>query len=159
MRRVEEERNILHTVQRRKANWIGHIFHRDCLPKQVSEGKIEGRLDVIGRQGRRRKQPLGDIKETSGFFFNGATTLIVLAFSTIAFHLGRSCTCSHMLHLLQIISDVIFPSRLGPSCWSSCEWFQFVYSFYYASFGHSIYVSKPTQSLGFNIIYYVTVFN
>jgi len=65
----------------------------------------------------------------------------------------------HKLHLLQIIPDIIFPSKLGPSCWTSCEWFPFVYSFYYANFGHSIYVSKPTQSLGFNIIYYVPVFN
>ena len=53
----------------------------------------------------------------------------------------------HKLHLLQIIPDIIFPSRLGPSSWSSCEWFPFVYSFYCASFGHSIYVSKPTQLL------------
>jgi len=65
----------------------------------------------------------------------------------------------HKLHLLQIIPDIIFPSRLGPSCWSYCEWFAFVYSFYCASFGHSIYVSKPTQLLGFTIICYVPVFN
>jgi hypothetical protein len=65
----------------------------------------------------------------------------------------------HKLHLLQLIPDINFLSRLGPSSWSSCEWFPFVYSFYYAGFGHSIYVSKPTQSLGFNVIYYVPVFN
>jgi hypothetical protein len=28
---VKEERNILHTVRRRKANWIGHILRRNCL--------------------------------------------------------------------------------------------------------------------------------
>jgi hypothetical protein len=43
--RVEEERNILHTVTRRKANWIGHSWHRNCLLKQV----IEGRIQVMGR--------------------------------------------------------------------------------------------------------------
>ena len=32
----------------------------------------------------------------------------------------------HKLHLLQIIPDIIFPLRLGPSSWSSCEWFPFV---------------------------------
>jgi hypothetical protein len=37
--------------------------------------------------------------------------------------------------------------------------FPFVYSFHYASFGHSICVPKPTQSLDFNIIYYVPMFN
>jgi len=61
----------------------------------------------------------------------------------------------HKLHLLQIIPDIIIPSRLGPYSWFSFEWFPFVYSFHYASFGHSICVSKPTQLLGFNIIYYV----
>ena len=58
--RVNEERNVLHTIKRRKANWFGHILHRNCLLKHVIEGKIEG----TGRRGRRRKQLLDDIKET-----------------------------------------------------------------------------------------------
>jgi len=37
-----------------KANWIGHILRRNCLIKHVIEGKLEGRIDVKGRQGRRR---------------------------------------------------------------------------------------------------------
>ena len=86
------------------------------------------------------------------FFFYGATTLTrVLAFPTIAV-LYLFCPL-HKLHLLHIIPEITFPSILRPSCWSSCEWFPFVYSIYYDSFRHSIYVSKPTQSLGFNIIY------
>ena len=36
--RVKEERNILHTVKRMKANWIGHILCRNCLLKQVIGG-------------------------------------------------------------------------------------------------------------------------
>jgi hypothetical protein len=36
LHRVKEERNIVHTIKRRKANWIGHILRRNCL-----EGKIE----------------------------------------------------------------------------------------------------------------------
>jgi hypothetical protein len=40
--RVKEDRNILHTVKRRKSNWIGHILRRNCLLKHVIEGKIEG---------------------------------------------------------------------------------------------------------------------
>jgi len=28
-----------------KANWIGHILHRNCLLIHVIEGKIEGRSD------------------------------------------------------------------------------------------------------------------
>jgi hypothetical protein len=40
---VKEERNILHTVKLRKANWIGHILRKNCLLKHVIEGKVEGR--------------------------------------------------------------------------------------------------------------------
>jgi hypothetical protein len=43
---VKEERNIVHTVKRRKANWIGHILRRNCLLKHVIEGKLEGRIGV-----------------------------------------------------------------------------------------------------------------
>jgi hypothetical protein len=63
LHRVNEERNIVHTIKRRKANWIGHILRRNCLLKHVIEGKLEGRIDVMGRRGRRRKQLLGDLKE------------------------------------------------------------------------------------------------
>jgi len=44
--RVKEQRNIVHTVQRRKANWIGHVWHRNYLVKQVIEGNVEGRMKV-----------------------------------------------------------------------------------------------------------------
>jgi hypothetical protein len=43
LHRTKKERNILHTVKRRKVNWIGHILRRTCLLKHVIEGKIEGR--------------------------------------------------------------------------------------------------------------------
>jgi hypothetical protein len=64
LHRVKEERNIVHTIKRRKANWIGHILRRNGLLKHVIEGKIEGRIEVTGRLGRRRKQLLDDLKET-----------------------------------------------------------------------------------------------
>ena len=35
LHRVKEQRNILHTIKRRKANWIGHILRRNCLLKHV----------------------------------------------------------------------------------------------------------------------------
>jgi hypothetical protein len=53
----------LHTIKRRKANWIGHILHRNCLLKHVIEGKLEGRIEMMRRRGRRRKQPVDDLKE------------------------------------------------------------------------------------------------
>jgi hypothetical protein len=47
LHRVKEERNIEHTIKRRKANWIGHILRRNCLIKHVTEGTLEkGREDM-----------------------------------------------------------------------------------------------------------------
>jgi len=39
--RFKEERNILHTLKRRKAKRIGHIFYRNRLLKHVIEGKLD----------------------------------------------------------------------------------------------------------------------
>jgi len=47
--RVNEQRNILHEIRKQKANWIGHILRRNCLLKQVIEGKIKGEMDVTRR--------------------------------------------------------------------------------------------------------------
>jgi len=66
-KRVKEERNILQT-KTRKANWIGHILRINCLLKRVIEGKIEGSIEVTGRQGRRRKQLLDGLRERSGYW-------------------------------------------------------------------------------------------
>ena len=49
LRRVNEQRNILHEIRKRKANWIGHILRRDCLLKQIIEGKIKGEMEVTRR--------------------------------------------------------------------------------------------------------------
>jgi replicative superfamily II helicase len=46
LQRVKEERNIVHRIKRRNANWIGHILHRNCFLKHVIEGKIEGGIEV-----------------------------------------------------------------------------------------------------------------
>jgi hypothetical protein len=42
LHRVKEERDILQTIKRRKANWIGHILRRNCLLKHVFEGNKKG---------------------------------------------------------------------------------------------------------------------
>jgi hypothetical protein len=44
--RVKGQRNILHEMCKRRANWIGHILLRNCLLQQVIEGKIEGEIEV-----------------------------------------------------------------------------------------------------------------
>ena len=61
--RVQEQRNILHEISKRKANWIGHILRRNCLLQQVIEGKMKEGIEVIGRRGRRRRNLLDDLKE------------------------------------------------------------------------------------------------
>jgi hypothetical protein len=68
LHRVKEERNIVHTIKRRRDNWIGHILRRNCLLKHVIAGKIEGRIKETGRRGRRRKQLLEDLKEKRGYW-------------------------------------------------------------------------------------------
>jgi hypothetical protein len=50
---VSEQRNILHEIRKRKADWIGHILRRNCLLKQVIERKINGQTEVTRRRGRR----------------------------------------------------------------------------------------------------------
>jgi hypothetical protein len=37
-----EERNILHKMKRRKANWIGHIWRRSCLLNTLLKERKEG---------------------------------------------------------------------------------------------------------------------
>jgi hypothetical protein len=50
------------------ANWIGHILRRNCLLKHVIEGKLEGRIEMTGRRGRRGKQLLDDLKKKKRYW-------------------------------------------------------------------------------------------
>jgi hypothetical protein len=69
----------------------------------------------------------------------------VLGFSTISFNLRRSWTCSaHFRSFIffQVIPDTIFPSGLGPSHWSSCEWFPFMYFLYNLIFRQNSFICR-----------------
>ena len=68
LQRVKEERNILHEISEQKANWIGHSLCGNCLLKQVVGGKTGRRIEVMGRQGRRCKKLLYDLKENTGYW-------------------------------------------------------------------------------------------
>jgi len=57
---VQDERNILHAITKRKATWIGHFLRGNCLLEHVTEGGIKG----TERGRRRRKRVLDDLKET-----------------------------------------------------------------------------------------------
>ena len=60
---------ILREIRERKANWIGHILRRNCLVKQVIEGKIKGEMEVTIRGERRRKKLLDDLKDRRGYSY------------------------------------------------------------------------------------------
>jgi hypothetical protein len=48
--RVEEDRNILHKIKRRKFKWMdGHVLLSNYLLKHTIEGKIEERIEVKRR--------------------------------------------------------------------------------------------------------------
>ena len=64
---VNEQRNILHEIRKRKANCIGHILRINCLLQQVIEGKIKGQIEVTRRRGRRRKKLLDNLKDRRGY--------------------------------------------------------------------------------------------
>jgi len=42
-------------------------YSRNCLLKQVIEGKTKGEMEVATRRGRRRKKLLDDLKDRRGY--------------------------------------------------------------------------------------------
>ena len=60
---VKEERNILHTIQRRKANWIGHILRRTVLHNTLLKERWK---KIMGKWGRRHKQLLAALQKMRG---------------------------------------------------------------------------------------------
>src|SRR5215469_354309 len=68
LQRVEEERNFLHTVTRRNANWIGYIFYTNFLLKLVVEEEIQRRIEGKRRRGRRRKHLLDRVNKENRYW-------------------------------------------------------------------------------------------
>ena len=66
LERPKDAGSVLLTVQRRKANWIGHILRKNCLLKHVIEGKIEEGVEVMGTRRRRSKQLLDEVRKSEG---------------------------------------------------------------------------------------------
>jgi hypothetical protein len=61
--RVEQGRGILQTIKRKNGNCTGHMSRRNCLLKHISEGKLEGRIEVKGRRKIRNKQLLDNLQK------------------------------------------------------------------------------------------------
>jgi len=82
----------------------------------------------------------------------------VLAFSTIFFPFKAVLGLFRPLkefHPSQVIPNIIIPSVFRSSYWSSYIWLPFIYFPYNTCFRFSMYMSKPAQSLGFDIVYYI----
>jgi hypothetical protein len=61
--RVKEQRNILHEIVNGMLTGLVIILRRNCLLRQVTEGKIKGGIGVTERRGRRRRKLLDDLKD------------------------------------------------------------------------------------------------
>jgi hypothetical protein len=59
---VKEERYILPTINIRKANWICHIWHRNCRVKHTVETKIGGSIEMTGRRRGGRQKLVDNLK-------------------------------------------------------------------------------------------------
>ena len=95
--RGKVKRDSLYTIKSCKANWIGHILRTNCLLKHV----IGGRIEMIERRGRRRKQLLDDVKETIGYWKLKEETLDRALWRT---RFGRGCgpVVSHTMKLMRM---------------------------------------------------------
>jgi hypothetical protein len=49
LQRAKGDWNVLQTIKRRRANWIGHILRRNFLLRHVIEGQVEGWIEVTRR--------------------------------------------------------------------------------------------------------------
>jgi len=54
------------TIRRKKTKWICHILHRNCLLIHVIAEKKEGRVEVAGRWGSRRKKLWMTLRKRAG---------------------------------------------------------------------------------------------
>jgi hypothetical protein len=59
LQRVKGERNVLHTIKLRKANWVDHTLRRNCCIKH----DIKGKTELTRRRGRRCKRLLDGLKK------------------------------------------------------------------------------------------------
>jgi ribosomal protein L35 len=98
-------------IKRWKANWTGHILRRFCLLKHIVEGKIEGRVAVKRRRGKRRQLILDDLNERiieiERGVHNGAVgrgTELQAGKSWVRFPVGS----------LVVFIDLIFRTHYGP---------------------------------------------
>jgi len=74
---------------------MAHILRKNYLLIHVAEGKIEVRVEMAGRQGKRRKQLLDYLRETRGYWNLKEEALDRTVWRT---RLGRGWTCRKTDH-------------------------------------------------------------
>jgi len=66
LRKVQENKSILDTVQHCKFRWIGHILRHDSLLRDIIEGRMKGKVtrgmlsDVISKSYEELKREVED---------------------------------------------------------------------------------------------------
>jgi len=83
-----KEKNNIHTINWRKANWFCDLFRGNCFLKHVIEGKTERRTEVPGRWGRKCKQLLNYFKEKKRYWKLRVEAIVRTVWRT---GFGRSC--------------------------------------------------------------------
>ena len=61
--KIQERRNLLSSIQKRKHAWLGHVLRHEGLLHTILEGRMEGKR---GR-GRKRQQMIDDIMEEESY--------------------------------------------------------------------------------------------
>jgi hypothetical protein len=98
------------------------ILRRNCLLKHVIEGKLEGRIEMTERRGRRRKQLLDDLKEKRRYWKLKEEALDRTLWRT---RLGRGC------------GPVVRDYRMNVGCLLCFQWFH-LYGLFAGYAGHCL---------------------
>jgi len=59
LKKVNESKNMLNVIRRRKRKWIGHVLRHDEFLQEIFEGRTKGR----STRGRKRIQLLDDMAD------------------------------------------------------------------------------------------------
>jgi hypothetical protein len=130
---IVKKRNVLRTVKRRTANWIGYVMRGNCLLTDVSEGKIKGRIKVTGRRGRRRTELLDCLKEIKGYWKLKEEAVDRTVWRTGFGKGGGPVTCGVVVMMIMIVavtSELLLRLGVSDDFRSMLYFYYFLYPYY-----------------------------